>query len=587
MKMIIIHIILLLILFRMPGTVTGQTSFPVESIESERYREQITVITDRNVYTSGESVHFRAYYTSPQLLSENQWSKVLYLEILNSLNTRVVQGKFELGHRGASGQVIIPDSVTSGTYTLRAYTKWMRNYPVSGFGHVPLIIINPYQSGYTDPDLQAGVISDQSGRDSHTELFNIKSVPESAIHCLPDKKTYTKREKITLNIQCEDPDGSPVGYSLSVARKGCNFAADFSSPEYEPGIPIIFKEGLYYPESRGLSISGEIVNTEDGRGIPYTEIYLTLLGDKPDCYEIFSDRNGEFRSTILNHSELQDVLITAVPGKDMNIRINIEEEFSDDLSDEFPKMAVFESSWWTENRDLVQELMINRQIIQAFSADDTLGPDENHGSSGLAFYGEPDFRYLTSDYIPLPNLDEFFFELVPNVMVRSSRGKKYFQVSGELGKLVYYPPLLLLDYTPVLNIDEFLQLSPSDIEYIDVVNSLYIRGSNYYGGIINLVSKKGDRAGARLPDNALFVSFSSFTKQVETFYPDYSQGGVSDRTPDLRTTLYWDPDIKVSKENTHSLEFYASDVVGEYLVVIQGVSADGRIIRQSVEFTIE
>jgi len=329
MKRTILHINLLLILFRMPGTVAGQSAFPVERIEPDLYSEQVVVITDRNVYASGEPVHFRAYYSVADLLKEHQWSKVLYLEIVNSRNIRVAQGKYELGLRGAAGQVSVPDSVATGTYFIRAYTKWMRNYPASGYGHVPLIIINPYQQGSAESFLQVRESVDHPDSDSLSKPVDHASVPESAIMCSTEKKTYAKREQITLNIQCDDPGISPEGYSLSVVRKACSFTPGSIIPEKQPGRSLLFEEVKYYPESKGLSVSGEVINADNGQAIPFVKIYLSLLGDMPDCYEVLTDRNGKFRSVIPDRANLQDLLITAVPWEDMNMKINIEKEFHD------------------------------------------------------------------------------------------------------------------------------------------------------------------------------------------------------------------------------------------------------------------
>ena len=205
MKHLFIHTILFLTLISVPGQVTGQTDFPVEIIESDQYLEQIIMITDRKVYASGEPVYFRVYNNSPRQLKEHQWSKVLYVEVLNSLNTRVAQGKYELEPRGASGQVLIPDSVTTGTYFIRAYTKWMRNYPASGYTYLPLIIINPYQSAITELIPQSAANNKQTDRDSLSESGGIAAGQENSILCFPDKKIYAKREKITLKTICLIP----------------------------------------------------------------------------------------------------------------------------------------------------------------------------------------------------------------------------------------------------------------------------------------------------------------------------------------------------------------------------------------------
>ena len=51
-------------------------------------------------------------------------------------------------------------------------------------------------------------------------------------------------------------------------------------------------------------------------------------------------------------------------------------------------------------------------------------------------------------------------------------------------------------------------------------------------------------------------------------------------SPDFRTTIFWKPDLLVSEDGKASFEFYTSDFPTTYSVVIEGLSNDGKIIRQ-------
>jgi hypothetical protein len=48
------------------------------------------------------------------------------------------------------------------------------------------------------------------------------------------------------------------------------------------------------------------------------------------------------------------------------------------------------------------------------------------------------------------------------------------------------------------------------------------------------------------------------------------------RIPDFRSTLYWNPSVKVDIRGSSQLSFSASDDVGTFLIHIQGLTADGR-----------
>jgi uncharacterized protein YfaS (alpha-2-macroglobulin family) len=45
--------------------------------------------------------------------------------------------------------------------------------------------------------------------------------------------------------------------------------------------------------------------------------------------------------------------------------------------------------------------------------------------------------------------------------------------------------------------------------------------------------------------------------------------------PDRRNLLFWAPQVKLDKEGKSHVEFYTSDLVGNYAVVIEGLSTNG------------
>ena len=106
-------------------------------------REKIALQTDRTLYVAGEKIWFRADYFAQGYHPKQHLSKVLYLELFNSKEEPVVQKKVAI-HRGkATGSFNLPEEATSGTYLLRAYTKYQRNFPSEAFEQHKLVVLNP------------------------------------------------------------------------------------------------------------------------------------------------------------------------------------------------------------------------------------------------------------------------------------------------------------------------------------------------------------------------------------------------------------------------------------------------------------
>lgn len=92
--------------------------------------EKVYLHTDNNYYTVGESLWYKAYSVYAYTNQLFDHSKILYVELLSPeskiISRNITNLEDGLGH----GDFILADSlgIKPGTYQLRAYTNWMRNY---------------------------------------------------------------------------------------------------------------------------------------------------------------------------------------------------------------------------------------------------------------------------------------------------------------------------------------------------------------------------------------------------------------------------------------------------------------------------
>ncbi|MBD0279476.1 MAG: hypothetical protein ICV81_16165, partial [Flavisolibacter sp.] len=50
---------------------------------------------------------------------------------------------------------------------------------------------------------------------------------------------------------------------------------------------------------------------------------------------------------------------------------------------------------------------------------------------------------------------------------------------------------------------------------------------------------------------------------------------IEARTPDYRNLLHWASDITIQTKGKKELSFYTSDLPGQYVVVVQGITSEG------------
>ena len=105
-------------------------------------REKIYVHTDKTFYVPGEIIWFKTYVVDGRFHKPIDLSKVAYVELLDKNNTPVLQAKIVLQKGSGKGSFLIPVSVTSGNFRLRAYTHWMRNSDAGFFFEKSVTVIN-------------------------------------------------------------------------------------------------------------------------------------------------------------------------------------------------------------------------------------------------------------------------------------------------------------------------------------------------------------------------------------------------------------------------------------------------------------
>lgn len=61
----------------------------------------------------------------------------------------------------------------------------------------------------------------------------------------------------------------------------------------------------------------------------------------------------------------------------------------------------------------------------------------------------------------------------------------------------------------------------------------------------------------------------------------------ADQNPDLRTTIYWKPNMKTNENGKAEFSFYSADSPTAYSVIIEGVTSNGKIINDKKTITIK
>ena len=106
-------------------------------------QEHIYVHTDKPYYVPGDTVWFRAHLVDAVTHTPISRSRYVYVELHDQQADTLVQRIIvKCDSDGVFANAItLPRQLHGGTYTLAAYTQWMRNFPVERFFYKPLWVV--------------------------------------------------------------------------------------------------------------------------------------------------------------------------------------------------------------------------------------------------------------------------------------------------------------------------------------------------------------------------------------------------------------------------------------------------------------
>jgi len=532
--------------------------------------EALVLLTDRGHYISGETIEYRAFYRKPEGNRSALWSRVLYVELILPNGTSLVQGKMMIDSAGAEGTLAIPEGLSSGTYYLKGYTRWMQNCGPEGYVYTSLMIYDPYNDQVLPVD-SAGWEAKSPGQ----LLYQADEQTPDLLECYLEQDHFQTRQEVLAKLTWTFPY-TPVDLTVSVARAGLHGDQSYLSPGC---FGDIFTGTDILPETQGISMTGQAIRLSNGSPAPYATIYVSVLGGEKDFFCNYSDSAGRFYFSFPEYHGNRDLFVSTYHSDFDDLELLIDRDFSQDelnLPSEPVQLA-------DSMLSLITEMSVNTQVSQQYFPRRV--PEAKVDTcEELLFYGSPFSTIYFDDFIKLPNLTEYFIELIPQVAVRKTHGVRRLVLLGEHPDLSIYPPLLMIDGVAIFDVEAVLAVSPRLIERVEIVNAPYIRGNVTFGGIISLISKNNDLGYIDLPSSGLLVEYQMFDLQgVET-----DGSGVKDaRLPDVRNTLYWNPSLVLDPGKSQEFSFRTSDLKGAYEILIRGTDGSGKYLEKKVPFTVE
>ncbi|TFG40929.1 MAG: hypothetical protein E4H43_05035, partial [Bacteroidia bacterium] len=492
------------------------------SLTASRLEAQVYLHIDRDKYIAGEEVWFSIYSIDQETGRLSSKSVIAYAELLNPWNIPVIQGRFRLSGGRGEGIFLLPDSISSGTYTIRAYTYRMKDFlPDHCFIH-DIDICNPFKGS----DFRRKVTS---GGSSFAGLTEFQDNNENIIIFVSDS-IYGKREKVLLKVRITNDKADQPGISeMSISVTPAEVASvnlwrnDLVNPK------TVTNQNSF--ESEGHILSGRIKYRENNMSDSSDFLFMSLQGKIADFKYARIDTAGRFRFIMPVDSKIRN-LILQPEHADNNMILEIEPPFSWIL----PESYCYKDTLTDSQLKMFSELSFNYQAEKIYGT--TLkreaAPDYKGENQKRRFYGIPEMEVFLDDYISLPVMQEVFFELVPGIILRTRKSGYDMKITNPLTGIYYEePPLVMIDGVIINDLNVLADLDPEKVEKIEVVKTPYLIGDLVLHGIVNVITRSGDFSNITIPDYAAVLPYRVIDKPYTFTPPSYDNAqDTLQRIPD-------------------------------------------------------
>lgn len=571
-------------------------------------KEYLWLDTDRDIYIAGENLFF-----SLQLFAEggsaDDPSNFVYLTLRGKHG--LVKGiSKKLRKSSGGGRIYLPDTLSTGYYELIAYTSWMRNQGPESYALRDILVINRF-----DRDLE-GLIS--SGFERTGAARTEKTTPakdgqadvvppgpkepagEAAIHSyqnLPARygpltaridvgENFGKRDQVRLHVFSPDQADPIASLQVSVSRQETLYHMQVPGQNNHPPAGDLRMPSDAFPmprESAHMTLTGRVVHTWTGEGVPDVRV---LLNTPDTLLTMIYTRTGPQGHFVFYLGDYHDdkvlYLIVDPATTDQPVTIDVHDKYSLEFPfTERPFAGI------PGRKDFIMELQEMVRISKVFDIEIHRPQIRPCGKTVVPMvYGRPENTFYPSGYEPLDNLREISREITGPWRIRTTGGRlSHTLVGATTRSLLPDSPALFLDGIFTTDLGPLLQMGSHQIRKIEIHNKEWYYGERYFPGIVAIFTNNESYLDIDLSPDPVRITNHAPRSMVDFVSPDYRDTGgqIPHDRPDLRQTLYWNPDVSPD-ENIH---WHTGDVAGKYEVRVSGRTESGKLVLGQKTITVE
>lgn len=123
-------------------------------------QRKIYLHSDKSYYISGETIWFKAYIREANTLLPQSAGEVLHVNVYDKKGKLIIENNFYVENSVCQGSIDMPDTLSTGEYTIAAYTNWSRNFGQDLFFKKVIPVYNLFmqpKATQVEKDIEKGV----------------------------------------------------------------------------------------------------------------------------------------------------------------------------------------------------------------------------------------------------------------------------------------------------------------------------------------------------------------------------------------------------------------------------------------------
>lgn len=353
----------------------------------------------------------------------------------------------------------------------------------------------------------------------------------------------------------------------------------------------------YYPE-QGITISGTL---RGNNGIPVNHGSVKIkIPDKNFFASTVTDADGRFSFANLVFPDSVKVTVSAAENprpSDLSLTVDgdprqdfpINYDAPDEITNIDSALSVYlkNSKMQYSNVHMLREVVVKDTKIQKV-------PNHTDYANLASLSVLPDHLIKGDQFSGCNDIADCLKGLAQGMIFDNNN----FYVFSDYSQGKRVPAQIFVKGAPV-DINYLLNLNPAEVESVEIflkdelglVNSAY----NSDGAIVvNMKKMETTKISynelKQMIGNHYEITYNPRGYQpIRTFYLPRYVGAAANQSQhtDMRSTIYWNPNVTTDKTGAASVEFYNADGQGTYRVTVEGIDKDGNLAHQVFRYVVK